>query len=137
MPLWGSWAILGVLLAASLLIGSGVLSSSPTTNAERAAALDARLKSPDSGGLSVAESNSAAAASVRHQVRTQVDQGKSDDEIVAALEARYGNAVLLTPPAGGLSVLLWVVPVALAVGIAVAVVVVSRRRRLGAGPPSV
>ena len=137
MPLWGSWAVLGVLLAATLLIGSGVLNSSPTTNAQRAAALDARLKSPDSGGLSVVESNSAAAAAVRHQVRTQVDQGKSDDEIVVSLEARYGNAVLLTPPAGGLSVLLWVVPAALALGIAVAIVVVFRRRRLDTGAPGV
>jgi cytochrome c-type biogenesis protein CcmH len=119
------------VLGITLLIGSGVFSATPTTPAERAAAIDARLKAPDSQGLSVAQSNSAAAAAVRHEVRTEVDQGRSDEEIVASLEARYGNAVLLTPPGGGLATVLWVVPALLLLAIAIAVIVVARRRRLG------
>ena len=126
------WILLFVILVVALSIGAGVFSSTPQTNAQRAAALDARLKAPDSNGLSVAESNSAAAAAVRQQVRTEVNQGRNDSEIVASLEARYGNAVLLTPPAGGLTVLLWAVPLGLLILIALAVVITARKRRLPA-----
>ena len=129
VPSWLRWSVLGLILTAVLLIGSGVLSSSPATQQERAHAIDTRLKSPDSTGLSVAQSTSASAAAIRADVRSQVNQGRSDGEIIASLEARYGTAVLLTPPVGGLSTLLWLLPALLLVGIVLSVVVVARRRR--------
>jgi cytochrome c-type biogenesis protein CcmH len=119
-----------LLLLVALVVGSGVLSSSPQTNAERAAGLDARLKCPSCQGLSVSQSSSASALAVRRQVRQEIDAGRSDDEVVASLEAQYGNAVLLTPPPGGLTDLLWLLPVAMGVGMVVAIVVVARRRTL-------
>ena len=134
VPDWVRWSLLGVVLLVALLVGSGVFSSAPTTNAERAASIDARLKAPDSQSLSVAQSTSPSAMAVRREVRAQVDQNKSDDEIIASLEAHYGNSILLTPPGGGLSVVLWLVPALLVVAIALAIVSVARRRRLGKKP---
>jgi cytochrome c-type biogenesis protein CcmH len=71
---------------------------------------------------------------VRRQVLTDIEAGRSDAEITALLEARYGNSVLLTPPPGGLSDLLWLFPIALAIGIAAAVVAVVLRRRMPSAP---
>ena len=122
-----------MLLALLLVVGSGLLSSTPQTKAERASALDARLKCPSCQGLSVSESSSASALAVRRQVREEIDAGRSDDEIVASLEAQYGAAVLLTPPPGGLTDLLWLLPLAMGAGIVVSVVVVARRRSLPGG----
>lgn len=124
------WAVMGVALGLALVIGAGVFSTAPTTNAAKAQAIDAQLKAPDSTGLSVAQATSAGAAAVRADVRAQVDMGRSKDEIIASLTARYGTAVLLTPPSGGLSTLLWLVPALLLVAIVASSVAVARRRRL-------
>lgn len=133
-PLWARFVLVGVILAAVFVVGSGVLSSSPATPAERAASLDARLKCPGCQGLSVADSASASSLAVRRQVSEEIGAGRSDAEIIASLQARYGNAVLLTPPGGGLTDLLWLLPIALGVGIVLAVVVAIRRRSLTGGP---
>ena len=53
----------------------------------------------------------------------------SDSEIIDQLTARYGNAVLLTPPAGGISVVLWAVPAGIVVGATGVIMVVMRRRK--------
>ena len=131
--LWLRFAVVGVILVAVFVVGSGALSSSPQTPSERAASLDARLKCPGCQGLSVADSASASSLAVRRQVRTEIAAGRSDAEIVASLQARYGNAVLLTPPGGGLTDLLWLLPLALGLGIVVAVIVAVRRRSLTGG----
>jgi len=125
------WAIVGVVVVVALVIGSGVLTPKPTTAQARAASLETRLKCPGCMGLSVAESASASSLAVRRQVVVGIAAGKSDAEITAQLEARYGNTVLLTPPSGGLTDALWLVPVALGIGIVATMVVLARRRNLG------
>jgi len=78
-------------------------------------------------GESVAESNAPASQEIRRQIAEQVQQGQSDDEIRSFYSAKYGQAILLTPSASGVNVLVWILPiVALAVGIA-ALVIVFRR----------
>ena len=125
--LWLRWAALVVVVIVVLVMGSGVLDATPPTLAQRAASLDASLKCPSCQDLSVAESTSPSSLAVRKEVATRLAAGQSDAEIVAALKAQYGQAVLLTP-SGGLSTILWIVPALLAVGIVIAVVVVARRR---------
>jgi len=49
---------------------------------------------------------------IRQIVATRVRQGESTSQIEGFLEARYGAAILLSPPASGLSALVWVVPLA-------------------------
>jgi cytochrome c-type biogenesis protein CcmH len=78
-------------------------------------------------GESVAESNAPASQEIRRQIAEQVQQGQSDDEIRSFYAAKYGQAVLLTPSASGVNVLVWILPVvALAIGIA-ALAIVFRR----------
>ena len=67
---------------------------------------------------------------MRAYVVEHLNQGWSDDQIVAALESRYGNAILLTPPGGGLSNVLWLVPLLLGVAmIGVIAMFIIRQRR--------
>jgi len=124
------WTLLGVVLVVALLVGSGVFSSSPPTNAQRAAAIESVIRCPSCEDLSVADSSAPTAATVRTTVRQLVDHGLSDSQIEDYLVARYGSAIVLDPPASGWSVLVWVLPlVGGAAAVAVLVVVLVRRRR--------
>jgi len=77
----------------------------------------------------IADSNAPLALDLRNQIRTMVNQGKSDDEIRAYLVDRYGNFVLYNPPVIPTTLLLWGGPfLLLLVGITVAIVVVRRKR---------
>ena len=111
-------------------VGSKVFDATPPTLAQRATALESRLKCPSCQDLSVAQSTSASSLAVRAYVVEHLNQGWSDDQIVAALESRYGNAILLTPPGGGLSNVLWLVPLLLGVAmIGVIAMFIIRQRR--------
>lgn len=125
------WLLLGVVLFAALFVGSGILDRHAPTQAERISALESSLKCPSCQDLSVAQSTSPSSLAVRAEVVSGVRQGKSDEQIVAGLRARYGTAVDLTP-SGGLSSILWIVPALFALGVVVAVVLAVRRRRSAA-----
>jgi len=64
----------------------------------------------------------------------QIDQGKSDEAIIAYFIEKYGNTVLAAPPASGFNLTAWVTPfVALAIGTLVAIYFVRRFRAQWAG----
>jgi cytochrome c-type biogenesis protein CcmH len=111
VPRWASFVALVVVLAVALFIGSGVLSSTHVTNAQRVSALEAQIKCPSCQDLSVAQSTTSSAVAVRNQITRMVVQGDSDTQIENALVARYGSTVLLRPPTQGLTLLVWLVPV--------------------------
>jgi cytochrome c-type biogenesis protein CcmH len=58
----------------------------------------------------LADSNAPLAVDLREQVRAMVEQGASDDEIIAYLTARYGDFVLYRPPFNAVTALLWLSP---------------------------
>ena len=121
------WIVLSLIVVAALIVGSGVLDAKSPTLEQRASALDARLKCPACQNLSVAESTAPSSLAVRKEVAHRLAEGQSDQQIIAALTEQYGQAVLLTP-SGGLSVVLWAVPVAAAFITLLVVLVVARRR---------
>ena len=124
------WTLLGVILVAALLIGSGAFSSAPPTAAQRAAAIESVIRCPSCEDLSVAVSSAPTAITVRATVSRLVGQGQSDRQIKDYLVARYGSAIVLDPPASGWSALVWILPIVVAIaGIAVLVVVLVRRRK--------
>lgn len=119
-------AVVVVLLG---VVVAGLLTGGPKP--DRAAALEARLRCPTCKTVSIAESPSETAASMRRIVAEQVAAGRSDEEIIAYFTNRYGAWVLLDPPRRGSTLLLWLLPPAAAV--AVIVVVLARRRRFADG----
>ncbi len=75
---------------------------------------------------SIDESDAPLARDLRQLVRSQVAQGRSDDQIRAFLVSRYGQFVLLTPKASLGNAILWIGP--LLVVAAGAAALFTRRR---------
>jgi cytochrome c-type biogenesis protein CcmH len=58
----------------------------------------------------IADSHSELAADLRRQILDQIAAGKTDQEIVDFMVARYGDFVLYRPPLKPTTVLLWLGP---------------------------
>ena len=105
------WIILGVVLAALMALGLG-RANDDLTPGERVETISKRVACPICDGESVFESRNNASASLRTEIRAQVDTGvASDDEIITFIEQRYGAQVLLVPRADGIDALVWILPV--------------------------
>lgn len=77
----------------------------------------------------IADSNAPLALDLRNQIRTQIAQGRSDDQIRAYMVERYGDFVLYKPPFKANTALLWLAPALLLLaGGAVFWIVVRRRK---------
>ncbi len=106
---WVVWAVLGIVLVVALAIGASRPARAQNA-AQRAAAIDASLRCPSCESVSVADSSASTAVAIREAVATRVRAGESNSRIIAFLEARYGEGILLKPPASGGTALVWVVP---------------------------
>ncbi len=120
LPRWTGVAAPFVVLVLALVIGSGLFSRGPETNAQRAAAIEATIRCPSCHDISVAQSNQTTAIAVRHLIVARVNQGQSATQIDNSLVATYGPTILLRPPDRGLTAVVWVVPVVVG-GVAVVV----------------
>jgi cytochrome c-type biogenesis protein CcmH len=58
----------------------------------------------------IADSNAPLALDLRNQIREQVAQGRTDDQIRAYMVARYGDFVLYRPPLKATTTMLWLGP---------------------------
>jgi cytochrome c-type biogenesis protein CcmH len=83
--------------------------SNPATQA-RARSLQRQLRCLVCQGESIDESGATLAADLRHLVRQQIADGKSDQQIKDYLVARYGDFVLMKPPLKPETYLLWLAP---------------------------
>ena len=99
----------------------------------RARALSAQLRCLVCQNQSIDDSDAPLAGDMRRLIREQIAEGLDDGEIIAFLRGRYGDYVLLDPPFGGHTAILWVAPFAfLALGIAgLAGARLRRQRRKG------
>lgn len=128
---YGPWALLAVVLVVGLLIGTSARSSPPTL-AQRVNAIAGEVRCPSCEDLSAAVSSSQAAVAVRALIRTDLEHGQSKAQIESYLVGRYGPDIILRPSGSGVTGLVWILPVVLALaGLAGAVVVLRRWR----GPP--
>lgn len=82
----------------------------------RAVALSQTLRCVVCQNESIEASHADIAKDLRRIVRTQIAEGKTDDEIRAFLRARYGDYVFLEPPFSQRTWLLWLAPLAVLVG---------------------
>jgi cytochrome c-type biogenesis protein CcmH len=101
------------LLAAALssLVISTQLEGPPRTNEDRVRSLSEDFACPTCDGQSVAESNAVVAEEIRREIRRQVDEGQTDEQITAALVASYDESIDLRPRSGGVVGLIWILPV--------------------------
>ncbi len=123
---WSNAAIVGLILALLTVVVTGLLGGEPADR-DRALELEQQLRCPVCQSVSITESMSDTAEAMRSEVAEQVAAGRSDQEILGYFRARYGDWVVLDPPMGGNTLLVWLIP--LAVGLAGAAAVLLRPRR--------
>jgi cytochrome c-type biogenesis protein CcmH len=99
----------------------------------RARNLQRQLRCLVCQGESIDESGASLAAELRHLVRQQMAQGRSDRQIEDYLTARYGNFILMKPPLEADTYFLWAAPFLVLIGAAgVAIFVVGKARKAAA-----
>jgi cytochrome c-type biogenesis protein CcmH len=76
-------------------------------------AVSALLRCPVCQGESIQDSPADLAVEMRAVVRDQLAAGRTPDEVKAYFVARYGEWILLAPPARGFNLLLYLLPFAL------------------------
>ncbi|MFE1812642.1 cytochrome c-type biogenesis protein [Metapseudomonas otitidis] len=102
---------------------------------ERFRVLTEELRCPKCQNQNIADSNAPIATDLRREIYRMLEAGKSNDEIVDFLVARYGDFVRYKPPMNGRTLLLWYGPAGLlAGGLLVLGVIVLRRRRVENAP---
>jgi cytochrome c-type biogenesis protein CcmH len=125
------------LLLALLLLLSAPAMAAPAADGFSNPALEARARNLQRElrclvcqGQSIDESGAPLAADLRHLVRQQIAQGRSDSEIKDYLKARYGDFILMQPPLEASTWLLWVAPFLVLAGAGgVAWLAISRARK--------
>ncbi|MFF5990692.1 MULTISPECIES: cytochrome c-type biogenesis protein [Prauserella] len=117
--------MLAIVALVGLAVG-GLLAAGPGTP-DRAYELEQRLRCPVCKSVSIAESPAETAEAMRAVVADQVAAGRGDQEIIDYFRARYGDWVLLDPPASGSTLALWMLPVAAVVVGGVALALLRRR----------
>lgn len=135
---WWSWVVMGLVVVAALAVGA-TGERTPRTESARVLAIASEVRCPTCRGLSAAESDAKAAQAVRDEIRARVRDGQSPEEIRTFLAGRYGEDILLKPPARGVAALVWVLPVALGVAALAGLTAAFRRWRRegrGVGTPS-
>jgi len=118
------------LLALLVCLAPLMLQAAPDPALEkRAAALAHELRCLVCQNQTIAESNAALAVDLRNQIREQLQEGKSERDIIDFMVARYGDFVLYRPPFKTTTIALWAGPfLLLGLGIVVLWRRVSRRR---------
>ncbi|HUK03463.1 MAG TPA: cytochrome c-type biogenesis protein [Burkholderiales bacterium] len=118
-----------VLVCLCLLVSGLNAQESSLRTQERTRQLEEKLRCLVCQNQTLADSNAELAGDLRKQVAEQMAAGKSDEQIIEYLTARYGDFVLYDPPFKLRTALLWVGPFALLALGAAALVLVLRRRR--------
>jgi cytochrome c-type biogenesis protein CcmH len=105
---WLPWVLIVGVVIGVLVAARDSPSDSPEARTDRIAS---RLKCPDCLALSVEDSDTDAAKAIRTQIRTQVDSGASDAEILRYFADTYGDQILLKPESSGIGSLVWALPI--------------------------
>ncbi|MDX1673406.1 MAG: cytochrome c-type biogenesis protein CcmH [Longimicrobiales bacterium] len=93
----------------------------------RATRLAAELRCPVCQGLSIQDSPSPLAQQMKDLIRSQVVEGRTDEEIHQYFISKYGEWVLLEPKAEGFNLVVYLLP-ALALLAGAGLIVVAVRR---------
>ncbi|RRW46175.1 cytochrome c-type biogenesis protein CcmH [Pseudomonas luteola] len=97
---------------------------------ERFQALTRELRCPKCQNQDLADSNAPIAADLRGEIHRLMNEGKSDEQIINYLVARYGEFVMYRPPVEKRTWLLWYGPAAfLILGFCIILIIVRRRQQ--------
>lgn len=86
-----------------------------------------KLRCPVCVSESVAQSNSTISIQMRQIIQDQLGEGRSEQEILSYFRERYGDWILQEPPKRGLHLLVWLLPIAVALAGVVVLTLLMRR----------
>jgi len=119
----------------ALAAGTAVPTENDPVAQKRAVDLTEQLRCLVCQNQSIAESNADLALDLRRQVREQIAAGRTDQQIIDYMVARYGDFVLYKPPLRASTVLLWAGPgVLLLAGLVLLIRHIRSRRSAGDAP---
>jgi len=93
----------------------------------RTSAVAAQLRCPVCQGLSIQDSPSELAQSMRSLVRDQLAQGKTPDQVKAYFVSKYGEWILLSPAPHGFNLLAYLIPMLVVIGGGAGIALAVRR----------
>ncbi len=102
---------------------------------QRARAIGRELRCLVCQNQSIEDSDAELARDLRRIVREQVAAGRSDEQVMEFLHARYGDFVLLRPPFSAATALLWAMPAVALLG-GLGLILAMRRRSRAAEIPA-
>lgn len=117
------------VFALSLALGYGA-GAQGSTDDHRVTEIASELRCLVCQNESIAASRADLAVDLRREIRRQLDAGKSEADILAYMEARYGDFILYRPRLKASTLLLWFGPAALLAAGLAALALTLRRRRL-------
>ena len=126
MPRSAAW-LLVLLVSVGALVVPKTAERPPLTNADRVHDLAEDFACPVCQGQSVAESDAPVARTIRATIVRMVDEGATDAEVRDLLVASFGEDIDYSPDGGGLTGLVWVLPVMVAAAAVVGLVLAVRR----------
>ena len=104
---------------------------SPSTVEQTARRIGLGLRCPVCQGLSIGDSSSSAAVMIQNRIAEMVAAGYTEDHIRDYFVAKYGEWILLEPPARGLNWLIWLGPLLAGGGGVLWLLFTIARRRAG------
>src|SRR5690348_14961908 len=122
-------SVLSVFSVVLAFAGIAFAQEAKGPNESRVKALAEELRCLVCQNQTIADSSAPLAQDLRNQIRTQIGQGRTDDQIRAYMVDRYGEFVLYRPPFKATTALLWLgPPLLILLGVFIFWRVVRRRR---------
>jgi cytochrome c-type biogenesis protein CcmH len=101
--------------------------ANPSTLDPKVFEIARELRCPVCTAESVGDSSSSIAVEMRDIIQDQLNEGKSEKEILAFFQERYGDWILLNPPKRGVHLLVWLLPLIVVI-VAVALLAMYLKR---------
>ncbi len=98
------------LCVSTVISFSGAQDANPSTLDPKVFEIAKELRCPVCTAESVGDSGSSIAVEMRDVIQQQLEEGKSEKEILAFFQERYGDWILLNPPKRGIHLLVWLLP---------------------------
>lgn len=102
---------------------------------DRVFEISRKLRCPVCISESVADSNAQIAQEMRQLIQSNLESGMNEKQILAYFQGRYGDWILLDPPKRGLHLVVWLLPIAAALGGVVFLAFKIREWRAAADAP--
>ena len=136
-PLLASLLAPSLALACTLVLALAGLAAAQDRELDpRVFELGRELRCPTCVAESVSESSAAIAREMRVLIQEQLDQGANRNEVLAYFQERYGDWILYNPPMRGMNLVVWSLPILVALLMVVLVARLLRRWRAAAEAPT-